>query len=600
MSTPLPAPLAAASWSRLAEGWRGPLLAALLTLASALPGLFALPPLDRDESRFAQATTQMLESGDYVDIRYQDAPRDKKPVGIHWLQAAAVKLTAKVEARPIWAFRLPSLLGAMTAAAACAWGAAAMLSPRRALLAGSVLGATLILSSEAFIAKTDAVLCGCVTLSMAALGRVYFASRGRGEAGFWTLLAFWVGQGLGILDKGLAPLMPALAILFLFGVDKEVRWARRLGWSWGLFLVALIVLPWAMAITISTDGRFWTGAVAGDLAPKLKGGHESHGAPPGLHALLAPVLFFPASALLAGALALIWRPTAPDGPVGWRLWRRFRLSDDPLVRFAAAWLVPAWIVFELAPTKLAHYTLPLYGALAWLAAAGWARLSAQPSQTRLRWIGAGLSLFGGGLLTLLPLWAAKTYGTAALTPLAALAAVLAAGTALAGAYAVLEAGRSALRHQRAEIALGLMLAGGVALHMLLAGALAPRLAPLWTSQRAAEMIARDHLDPRNGEVQGPVAVAGYAEPSLVFALGTHTELGGASAAAEAIADERPALVEAKLDAAFKQELAARKLEAEPVDHLDGYDYSSGKKVSLTLWRAVDSESESQPAQGEAK
>ena len=47
-----------------------------------LPGLFSIPPIDRDEARFAQATKQMLESGDYIDIRFQDEVRYKKPVGI--------------------------------------------------------------------------------------------------------------------------------------------------------------------------------------------------------------------------------------------------------------------------------------------------------------------------------------------------------------------------------------------------------------------------------------------------------------------------------------------------------------------------------------
>ena len=86
---------------RYIAGWRGPLLAALLTLLAGLPGLLLLPPLDRDESRYAQATSQMLESGDYVDIRFQDEPRWKKPVGIYWLQAAAVSLTSDVEDREI-------------------------------------------------------------------------------------------------------------------------------------------------------------------------------------------------------------------------------------------------------------------------------------------------------------------------------------------------------------------------------------------------------------------------------------------------------------------------------------------------------------------
>ena len=71
-------------------GWRGPLFAALVALAAALPGLIAMPVLDRDEARFAEATAQMLETGDFVSINFQDAPRYKKPVGIHWLQALAV------------------------------------------------------------------------------------------------------------------------------------------------------------------------------------------------------------------------------------------------------------------------------------------------------------------------------------------------------------------------------------------------------------------------------------------------------------------------------------------------------------------------------
>src|SRR4029077_5213393 len=91
--------------------------------------LFTLPPTDRDESRFAEASAQMLETGDFTTIMFQDEPRFKKPVGIYWLQAASVKLVSNVESRAIWAYRIPSLLGAMLAAFACAWGAAAFLRP---------------------------------------------------------------------------------------------------------------------------------------------------------------------------------------------------------------------------------------------------------------------------------------------------------------------------------------------------------------------------------------------------------------------------------------------------------------------------------------
>src|ERR1041385_241894 len=67
--------------------------ALLLTFAliAFLPGFFQVPPVDRDEARFAQASKQMLETGQYVDIRFQNEVRYKKPVGIYWLQVAAVR-----------------------------------------------------------------------------------------------------------------------------------------------------------------------------------------------------------------------------------------------------------------------------------------------------------------------------------------------------------------------------------------------------------------------------------------------------------------------------------------------------------------------------
>src|ERR1700682_1062474 len=87
---------------------------AFLTLCGLvlfLPGFFNIPPIDRDEARFAQATKQMVETSDFVDIRFQDEVRYKKPVGVYWLQALAVE-TASALGLPraqgrVWRFRLP-------------------------------------------------------------------------------------------------------------------------------------------------------------------------------------------------------------------------------------------------------------------------------------------------------------------------------------------------------------------------------------------------------------------------------------------------------------------------------------------------------------
>src|SRR5579862_5365025 len=89
---------------------RAPFVAALVALLACLPGLFTLPPTDRDESRFAEASAQMLESGDYTNIMFQDVPRYKKPVGVYWLQAASVAAVSSAPERAIWAYRIPSVL----------------------------------------------------------------------------------------------------------------------------------------------------------------------------------------------------------------------------------------------------------------------------------------------------------------------------------------------------------------------------------------------------------------------------------------------------------------------------------------------------------
>ena len=80
----------------------------LLCLILYVPGLASIPPVDRDQARFAQATQQMLESSNFIRICFQEETRNKKLIGIHWLQAAPVALFSTPGSTPIWPYRLPS------------------------------------------------------------------------------------------------------------------------------------------------------------------------------------------------------------------------------------------------------------------------------------------------------------------------------------------------------------------------------------------------------------------------------------------------------------------------------------------------------------
>ena len=181
---------------------------AIVSLIAFVPGIFQIPPVDRDEARFAQATKQMIETGDYVDIRFQDEVRYKKPVGIYWLQAAVVK-TAEAVGVPrartrIWLYRMPSLAGAVGAVLATYWCALAFVGRRGAALAALMMLGSTMLGVEARLAKTDAMLLLTVVAAMGAMARVYlFPARcAAATAGVGTCCGVLDGAGGGNSAQG--------------------------------------------------------------------------------------------------------------------------------------------------------------------------------------------------------------------------------------------------------------------------------------------------------------------------------------------------------------------------------------------------------------
>ncbi|MBI3515957.1 MAG: glycosyltransferase family 39 protein [Proteobacteria bacterium] len=528
-----------------------------LCLALYVPGLTALPPVDRDEARFAQATKQMMESGDYVRIRYQDEARNKKPAGIYWAQAASASLLGGTAA-PIWAYRLPSL-AALTAAVLLLYAAGRRLfEPRTAFLAASLLAASLLAVVEAHLAKTDAGLLATTVAAQGALGLIYLRGRAGVPAGWLLPLGFWIALALGILIKGpVLPLVGALTIAALGVADRSLAWLKGARPALGILVAAAIVAPWGLAITQATDGAFLADAVGKDLLPKLIGGQESHGAPPGYHVLLLAVGFFPASLQVAPALRAAWRQ---------------RLL--PAERFCLAWLVPAWLVFELVPTKLPHYVLPLYPALALLTARFVIGLASSEPATPPRWVRALLALWFAVALTIvgaalaLPLVVDQRIDWIALVP--ALASALAAGAALIYAW-----------QGRPLKSTVIAVAGAGVLFATVFGTVLPRVDGLWLSRAATEMVLAHRPAAR-----APVVAAGYAEPSLVFLLGTPTLLTGGGAAAAFLAEhvDALALVAADQDAAFRTQAAALGLGLQELDRRIGYNYSRGRWTALALYR----------------
>ncbi len=527
-----------------------------LCLLLYLPGQCTIPAVDRDEARYVQASRQMLETGDFVRIRFQDHPRNKKPVGIYWLQAAAVAAAGTLDTGALWPYRLPSLAGAVLAVMLTFFFARRWFSDRTALLGSAFLAASVLLVVEAHLAKTDAMQLAAVLAAQGALGTIYIGHR-RGAPSRWApAMVFWIAMGAGILIKGpILPMVSLLTVAALCIADRQVRWTKRLHPLAGMLTAALIASPWMISIYRATGGQFFAQAVGGDLLPKLMGGQESHGAPPGTYLVLVLATFWPGS-------LFVW-PALANGK---------KQKARPEVRFLLAWLVPTWIAFELIPTKLPHYVLPVYPALALLAALAVTEtgnepiLGSRPARVN-RWLWGAVTLVLAALIvSVSPVLAGKPAPAALIPAAAGLAAAAAVWTYLR---------RS--RPMRAAVA---ALVGAVLVLSPTFFSVFPGLTPLWLSREAARTADR-----LSGGGHPAVAAAGYHEPSLVFHLGTDTFLTDTAGAAAFLKSDngRIAIVAGSVEKDFLEKAGAMQVPVVEKAAVTGFNYTKGHWVTLHFY-----------------
>lgn len=536
----------------------------MLVVVGWLPAALVLPPLDRDESRFAEASRQMADTGNYIDIRFAQTARYKKPVGIYWLQAVSAKMLGSHREGAIWIYRLPSLIGGFLSLLILYGLARSIAPPPTAVLASVLLGSTLLLAAESAMATTDAALLACITGAQAALMRVYLFARGSRPPSRALVFAGWAALGMGVLLKG--PIILAVvgvSILAISLYDRDWRWLRATRPAGGLALVVLVVAPWAVAIGLASHGAFYQQALGHDFAAKLLGGEESHGAPPGYYLALATITFWPAILFLLPALDFAAANRA-----------------DPAVRFLLAWSGGSWLLFELVPTKLPHYILPAYPALALLAAL-WVRH--ESSGTERRWSNA-LRLISSAQFAISSLALAAACVVLPRFLGGSLSWPIAAGAT--AALALASAAMFLLLHRRAAEAAALGVVSALVYYLILAFGTVPQLPDVWLSPRAAHLVAA-YREPGDG----PVVLDGYDEPSLVFILGADTRIASSRTAGAASARSGGlALVEDRNRVQFLTDLHRAGASAASRGSVSGLDYSSGRREHLTLYRVAPARS----------
>jgi 4-amino-4-deoxy-L-arabinose transferase-like glycosyltransferase len=372
----------------------------------------------------------------------------------------------------------------------------------------------------------------------------------------WTHAALlWTALAVGILLKGpLILLIVGLTAVTLAIADRSARWLLRLRPLPGIIWMLLLVLPWFLAIMTKAGEDFLQESVGNDLLAKIFQGQETHGAPPGYYLLLFWLTFWPAAPLAAVAAPAVWRS------------RR-----EPATRFLLAWSVPAWIVFELVITKLPHYVLPLYPAIAILIVREIERhtLSGNPHlvRTSVMWPILAAVIPAGAIIALI--WMRGQFGWLA-WPFAACSAIF--GFYAWRLYDVEGAERSFVR---ASIA-------ALFLYIAVLGVAVPLMRPIFPSRQLAELVSA-------AGCRDPVLVsAGYHEPSLVFLAGTRTRLVDGAVAADILGqgDCRVAIIESRHERAFAQRAERIGLRYSLRGRLDNsFNTNGGRQVAFAIYRS---------------
>ena len=467
-----------------------------------LAGNNLFPLIDRDEPRFAQASKQMLESGDWTTPRFLDRLRLNKPVLIYWLQASSMRVFGSDGMYGTFSARVPSSLAAVATLLMFALSWPFIVGHRRALWATFIFATALMPMYLAKVCMADAVQHLFIAASMLCLYAVW-----RGTARWPTMIVLGLSIGLATLTKGPPVLMflaMTLVALWLLNLSIDTPTPTRLisveRDSPRIFVRVLIViglalavcLPWVVNLEKAHPGAILK-MLGTEIVERGFDEKEGHTGPPGFYFVTFWVTYFP--------WCLFWPAALVQG------WKRRHI---PWVRFSLAAVIGPWVFLEIYKTKLPHYWLPSYPFMALLTADVLVRgIRARIVDLRDRPFLIGATVWGGaasiaaGLITVVPVLGERSWNDFPIGILTGLALVL----FVAGVVALLHAKRL----QFAAIVMGL---GTVAVMLFGVCAYLPNVEALTLARRVAT-----ELRVIGATQAGQEQMIGFKEPSLAFYQG---------------------------------------------------------------------------------
>jgi 4-amino-4-deoxy-L-arabinose transferase-like glycosyltransferase len=352
-------------------------------------GTWNSPLIDRDEPRFAEASREMIERGDYIVPYFNNQFRLDKPPLAYWAQVVSYRIFGEND----FAARFPSAVAAaLTALVIFVWGSRLpsprRVSPSEARGDGARVGwwAAIIftLSLQTFLHAKAAVADMWLVLFMTIahwsgyeLIQRSTSNAERVEApglrrpagsGWWWM--FYVSLAIAFLAKGPIGWVPLATVAATKFFLRDPQLAGRFKFVRGILFMLAIVALWGVPALIQTHGEFFLVGIGRHVVGRSFLTMEGHGAnSPGMYLLLLPfyfvtlfISFFPWSIRLPWLMGKLWRSRAAGVTApGYS-------ALDNIDKYLIAGIAIIFMIFTLVKTKLPHYTLPAFPLLALLLA----------------------------------------------------------------------------------------------------------------------------------------------------------------------------------------------------------------------------------------
>jgi 4-amino-4-deoxy-L-arabinose transferase-like glycosyltransferase len=302
---------------------------------------------DRDEPRYARATAEMVESGNYLVPTFNGKAWFDKPILLYWLMSVPVRLLGPSEI----ACRFAGVIGTAITLLLTFFIGKKLFDAKVALWAETILGTTLLMLFVGSSALVDGVALPFIVGAMAV-----FIARQPNKIRIIDAAIIGVLIGLGMLAKGPLGLLPVFVMIVIiwFGRENMGGFTRNFLWiCFAVVIAAGIFLLWAIPANRAADGELYKVFFGKHIVGRALSPMEGHG---GNFLLYLP--YYPAIMVAGFFPWVIFLPGAFSASFG------KRIGNAGTRNVLLSWIIVTVALMTIVATKLPHYILFAWPAMA--------------------------------------------------------------------------------------------------------------------------------------------------------------------------------------------------------------------------------------------